>query len=157
MLVGAMLLTSTPVAFGFAWQYKVKQLITDGKKPIEIDSSLLLNRNNVVVVPKKKKLKEKGREFSYEAIKGAEYSFGKKPLLSKRKAMLSAVVLGVWVVPLLFMKKENHWLSIQNGDEFVVLRLDEANYRPIIAELEAHGVEVTFVDEENGNKTDEKF
>ena len=70
-------------------------------------------------------------------------------MLSGGGAVATALLLSVFLaVPLLFIKKKKHWMTIQTGKEFVVLKLGDRNFRQIMAEFETHGVKVNDLGEE---------
>lgn len=138
-------MATTP--FVLATDYEVELVVPDGKKSKETDAVLSINANDFQVMPDKQSFRQHGKTFAFSDIKTADYSYSKKPMLSGGGAVATAILLGVFVVPFLFMKKKNHWLSIQTEKEFAVLKLDNSNYRAIIAEFETHGVTVKELEE----------
>ena len=151
MLVCFVLVVSTHVALAADTTYKVEQVVNEGKDSKETDAILAIKQDSFSVTPDKAKFKASGKEFAYADIKTADYSYSKKPLLSTGGAIATALLVGIIVLPLLFMKKKNHWLSIQTEKEFVVIKLDGSNFRQIVKEFETHGVTVNTVDEEKGD------
>lgn len=141
------MLATTP--FVLATDYAVEMVVPDGKKSKETDSTLSINENDFQIIPEKQSFKQHGKSFAFSDIKTAEYSYSKKPMLSGGGAVATAILLGLFVVPFLFMKKKNHWLSVQTEKEFAVLKLDGSNYKAIIAEFETHGVKVSELKEED--------
>jgi|SRR5688572_662423 len=133
-------------------QYEVELVVTEGKKSVETDAVLSITETSFKVEPDKKSFKSSAREFTYANLKTADYSFSKKPMLSGGGAVATAILLGVFVVPFLFMKKKNHWMSLQTEKEFVVIKLGDRNHRQIVAEFETHGVKVNTVNEESKKK-----
>jgi len=74
------------------------------------------------------------KSFPYASIKSADYSYSKHP---RWKAGLgAAIVLGVFALPIFFMKSKKHWLTIKTADDFAILRLDKNNYKIILPTLE---------------------
>ncbi len=142
-------LTIAVTPFGLSKQYEVELVVQDGKKSKETDALLMVEDEQFKIVPKKDKFKKDTKEFDYTSLKTADYSYSKKPMLSGGGAVATAVLLGVFVVPFLFMKKKNHWLTVQTEDEFAVMKLGSSNYRAIIAEFETHGVTVNEIKEED--------
>ena len=140
----------TPVAL--ATNYEVELVVQSGKKSKQTDAVLALDEETFSVTPDKDKFKEHAKTFRYEEIKVADYSYAKKPLLSVGGAVATAILLGLFVLPLLFIKKKKHWLSVQATEQFAVIKMDKGNYRSIIAELETKGVEVNEVTEEDDKK-----
>lgn len=146
---------SVPFAFAADTTYKVEQVVNDGKESKETDAILTIKKDSFSVVPDKDKFKASGKEFAFSAVKVADYSYSKKPMLSAGGAVATALLVGfIFALPFLFIKKKNHWLSVQTDKEFAVLKLDGSNYRQIIAEFETHNVKVNTVEEEK--KKDEK-
>jgi hypothetical protein len=151
-------LVSVPFAFAqtkTANTFKVNTLVNDGKKSREVSSILMFEENSV----KSANLKTAAtiKEFNYADIKSADYSYSKKPLLSTGGAIATAILVGVLVIPFLFMKKKQHWLSVRTENDYAVIRLDNNNFRQVINELETHQVAVTTINEdENSKKKDGK-
>lgn len=138
--------------FTLAKQYEVEMVVQDGKKSKETDATLVINEEDFEVVPKKDSFNKDSKKIEFSAIKTADYSYSKKPMLSGGGAVATAILLGVFVVPFLFMKKKNHWLTIQTENDFAVLKLGTRNHRAIVAEFETHGVTVNELKEEKDKK-----
>jgi len=148
-----MLIVSTPFAFAADSTYKVEQVVSEGKESKETDAILTIKSDSFSVVPDKSKFKNLGKEFAFSNIKVADYSFSKKPMLSGGGAIATALLVGfIFALPFLFIKKKNHWLSVQTEKEFTVIKLDNSNFRQIVKEFETHGVKVNTVDEEDKGK-----
>lgn len=128
--------------------YEVELVVTEGKKSVETDAVLTIKEDTVRVEPDKQSFKSSAKEFAYKDIKTADYSFAKKPMLSGGGAVATAILLGVFVLPFLFMKKKKHWITVQTEKEFAVIKLGDNNHRQIVAEFETHGVKVNTVTEE---------
>jgi hypothetical protein len=140
-------MATTP--FVLATDYEVEMIVPDGKKSKETDAVLRLNENNMEVLTDKDSFKQFNKNFVYSDIKVADYSYSKKPMLSGGGAIATALLVGfIFAIPFLFIKKKNHWLSLQTDKEFAVLKLGSGNYRAIRAELETRGVKVADVKEE---------
>lgn len=129
-------------------RYEVELVVTRGKKSVETDAVLIVGENTVRVEPDKSDFKDAAKEFAYTDIKAADYSFAKKPKLSTGGAVATAIFLGVFVVPFLFMKKKNHWLGLQTEKEFAVIKLGNRNHRAIVADLRTRGLNVSELKEE---------
>jgi hypothetical protein len=131
----------------------VELVVQDGKKSKETDVAFKLTESGMEILPKKKEFQQHAKSFKYSDIKVADYSFSKKPMLSGGGAVATALLVGfIFALPFLFIKKKNHWLSIQTDNGFAVLKLDGSNYRAILADLGSHGVKVTEVKEEETKK-----
>jgi hypothetical protein len=144
-------LATTP--FVLAIDYNIELVVPDGKKSKETDAVLRTTENNFQVVIEKQRFKEHEKTFEYKDIKVADYSYSKKPMLSTGGAVATALLVGfIFALPFLFIKKKNHWLTVQGEKEFAVMKLDGSNYRAIIADLKTRGVEVKEVKEEEKKK-----
>lgn len=147
----AFMLATTP--FALATDYSVEMVVPDGKKSVETDAVLRINDKDFQVVIEKNSFQQHNKNFNFSDLKVADYSYSKKPMLSGGGAVATALLVGfIFALPFLFIKKKNHWLSLQTEKEFAVLKLDGSNYRAIIAEFETHGVKVTEVKEEDKTK-----
>lgn len=74
-------------------------------------------------------------------------------MLSGGGAVATALLVGfIFALPFLFIKKKNHWLTVQSEKQFAVMKLSSSNYRAIIADMETHGVPVKEVKEEAKDK-----
>jgi len=128
--------------------YEVELVVTQGKKSVETDAVLTFGENSFRVEPDKANFKSSAKEMAYADLKVADYSFSKKPMLSGGGAVATAILLGVFVLPFLFMKKKKHWMTVQTEKEFAVIKLGDSNHRQIAAEFETHGVKVNTLKEE---------
>ena len=128
--------------------YEVELVVSEGKKSVETDAVLSINEGSFRVEPDKPSFKSAAKELAFKDIKTADYSFAKKPMLSGGGAVATAILLGVFVLPFLFMKKKKHWMTVQTEKEFAVIKLGDNNHRQIVAEFETHGVKVNTVKEE---------
>jgi len=145
------LLATTP--FALATDYDVELVVPDGKKSKETDAVLRIDKDSFQFVIEKSKFKQHEKTFDFKNLKTADYSYSKKPMLSGGGAVATALLVGfIFALPFLFIKKKNHWLTVQTDKEFAVIKLDGSNYRAIIAEFETHGVDVKEVKEEDKSK-----
>lgn len=147
-----LLTVSVPFAFAADTTYQVEALVTKGSDTKEENSTITFGEKSFKVVSRKggKVLKE----FNYADVKAAEYSFAKKPLW--KTGAVAAIFIGVFALPIFFMKSKSHWLTVRTGSDFTVLKLEKDNYRQIQAEFETHGVKVETVTEEDGKKENSK-
>jgi hypothetical protein len=148
-LITFIFILATP-PFVLATDYEVEMVVPDGKKSKETDAVLRTNANNFEVITDKMSFTQFNKNFNYSDIKVADYSYSKKPMLSGGGAIATALLVGfIFAIPFLFIKKKNHWLSLQTEKEFAVLKLSGSNYRAIMADLETHGVKVSEIKEED--------
>jgi hypothetical protein len=124
---------------------KLKLLLPKGEKIEEHDVAVLFESSRVVI-----RSRESGRDlkvFSYANIKSAEYSYSNHPRWKTGAGVAAAV--GVFAIPIFFMKGKKHWLSIQAGSDYGVLRLDKSQMKVFIAAFESHTkVKIETVGEE---------
>lgn len=146
------LLVSPFGAFARGNTYKTNLLVTKDKKTKSVNGSIAFDEEFLKIQENNKP--DTAKEFKYSDIKSAEYSYAKKPILNTGGAIATAILIGVFVVPLLFMKKKQHWLAVRTDSDFAVLRLERDNYKAIITELETNGVKVETATEENSKKKD---
>lgn len=130
--------------------YDVELMVPHEKKTIETDGDITFEQTTFKVVPDKTALKGEAREIAYADIKQADHSYSKKPMLSGGGAIATALLVGfIFAIPFLFIKKKKHWMSVQAGDKFAVIKLGDQNFRQIVAEFEAHGVKVSDLKDES--------
>ncbi len=149
----AFLLATTP--FTLATDYDIELVVPDGKKSKQTDTVLRIKETTFEFDIEKEKFKDQEKTFNFKDLKLADYSYSKKPMLSGGGAVATALLVGfIFALPFLFIKKKNHWLTVQTEKEFAVMKLDGSNYKAIIAEFETHGVDVKEVKDED--KKDDK-
>jgi hypothetical protein len=130
--------------------YDVELVVASGKKSVETDADIIFEDKRFRVVPDKETFKSQGREIAYSEIKQADHSYSKKPMLSGGGAIATALLVGFIVaIPFLFIKKKKHWMTVQAGEKFAVIKLGDNNFRQIVAEFEAHGVKVNDLKDES--------
>ena len=130
--------------------YDVELLVSKGKKSVETDADITFEEHVFKVVPDKSSFADQGREIAYGDIKTADHSFAKKPMLSGGGDVATALLVGfIFAIPFLFIKKKKHWMTVQAGEEFAVIKLGDKNFRQIVAEFESHGVTVNDLKDES--------
>ena len=129
--------------------YDVELMVPKDKKTVETDADITFDQMSFKVVPDKTEFKGETREISYADIKQADHSYSKKPMLSGGGAIATALLVGfIFAIPFLFIKKKKHWMAVQAGEKFAVIKLGDQNFRQIVAEFEAHGVKVNDLKDE---------
>lgn len=124
---------------------KIKYMKPVEDKSKEIDSRLILSGDQVEV--QNKKTGEPLKAIKYAEIKSATCSKSKHPRWKSGAG--AAVALGVFAIPIFFMKGKKHWLALQGEDNFMVLKLDKKNYQMVIPALESRaGLEVERLEED---------
>ena len=130
--------------------YDVELMVPKDKKTVETDADITFERTTFKVVPDKAAFKSETREIAYADIKQADHSYSKKPMLSGGGAIATALLVGfIFAIPFLFIKKKKHWMSVQAGEKFAVIKLGDQNFRQIVAEFESHGVKVNDLKDES--------
>ncbi len=147
-LVCVSLLTLTSAFAQTAPAYEIELVVTKGKKSVETDADIIFEQEGFRVVPDKKSFADATREFAYADIKQADHSYSKKPMLSAGGAIAAALVIGLFALPFLFIKKKKHWMTVQTETDYAVMKLGDKNYRQIVAEFETRGVTVADLKEE---------
>ncbi|HLM03078.1 MAG TPA: hypothetical protein VK400_18650 [Pyrinomonadaceae bacterium] len=143
----AFILATTP--FVLAADYDIELVVQDGKESKETDAVLRVNEDSFQIIIEKQRFKAHEKSFTYKDIKTADYSFSKKPMLSGGGAVATALLVGfIFALPFLFIKKKNHWLTVQGEKDFAVMKLGASNFRAIVADLKTRGVDVKEVKEE---------
>ena len=150
-IVISLLLVSTGFAQTSAKTYGVELVVTRDKKSIETDADIIFGETSIKVVPDKSSFSSEAKEFAYADIKVADQSFSKKPIFSVgggiTTVVLTSLIIPFIAIPFLFIKKKKHWMTLQTGKEFVVLKLGDRNFRAIAAEVATHGVKVNELKE----------
>jgi hypothetical protein len=149
VIITSILAVSSAFAQTAAHTYDAELVVSEGKKSVETDADLTLNEKNFTIVPDKSSFASSAKNINYSDIKVADYSYSKKPMLSGGGAVATALLVGfIFALPFLFIKKKNHWLTIQTDKDFAVIKLGGDNFRQIRADFETHGVKVNTVEED---------
>lgn len=149
VLVCFVLATSAYAQTSPSRTYDVELMVPKDKKTVETDADITFDQTTFKVVPDKAAFKGETREIAYADIKQADHSYSKKPMLSGGGAIATALLVGfIFAIPFLFIKKKKHWMAVQAGDKFAVIKLGDQNFRQIVAEFEAHGVKVNDLKDE---------
>ncbi len=134
--------------------FKVNTLVNDGNKTKQFSTVLKFSDAGISTGLRKHKNFE--REMNYSEIVEAEYSYSYKPVLSKGGAIAMSVFVGAFVIPFLFMKKKEHWLSVRTANDFVVLRLEIRDYKRILTQFEAHNVAIKKLEDNENLQVEQK-
>lgn len=153
LAIFSIITVTTPTTLAKSVVFNVEQVVADGEKSKETDADLTIDETTLEVAPDKQKYKALGKKFAFADIKAVDYSYTKKPVLSMGGAVATLLLVSVFLaVPLLFVKKKNHWMTIRTENDYAVLKLGRSNFRQIIAEFETHGVKVNHLEEEKKKK-----
>jgi hypothetical protein len=151
LLCLSLFLCSVPFAFAAETTYEVEMLVTKGDDTKEENSKIVFSENSFKVVSKKGGAVLK--EMNFADVKAAEYSYSKKPLW--KTGAVAAIFIGIFALPIFFMKSKSHWLTVRSDKDFAVLKLEKDNYRQIRSEFETRNVKVETVTEEEAKKDKE--
>lgn len=130
--------------------FDAEMLVSNGKNQDEEFVSIQFGEDEVTLLSKKPGVT---KTFKYSDIRSAEYSYSKKPRYATGAALGLAV--SVFLLPLMFTKTQKHWMTIQTGDDYAVLKLRKSNYRMILPALETHGAKVIDAGNQNQKKKDD--
>jgi hypothetical protein len=117
-----------PESFG-----DIKTLIADGTKSRELDALLILEPERLVV-----RNRDNGsilQATPYQSIAAATYTRSKQPRWQEDGSV--APIPKSFSGSGFFLKSSRHWLTLQSKTEFVILRLEDKNFRMVLASLEA--------------------
>jgi hypothetical protein len=110
----------------------VKMVIQNGDKSGATEVTLSLEADRLVVQPKRGG--DALKAFPYPDIKAADYSFSKHPRW--RSGIVVAAAVGVFALPVFFMKGKKHWLTVRTERDSAVFRLNKNNYEQILRAFE---------------------
>lgn len=115
-----------------------------GKDTREVNAVLIFEKEILRVDSRRKK--ETFKEIKYTDIKYVEHSYARKPLSSliTRSTILSLLVADA----LLERQPERHWLTILTPNDFVVLKIENDNYRLLRMEFMVRDLDVINVNED---------
>jgi hypothetical protein len=125
--------TSLPESFG-----DIKTLVADGTKSRELDALLILEPERLVV-----RNRDNGsilQATPYQSIAAATYARSKPPRWQEDGSV--APIPKSFSGSGFFLKSSRHWLTLQSKTEFMVLRLEDKNFRMVLASVEARGLKV---------------
>ena len=123
---------TTAVASGQTFA-NVHYLVSTGEKakPKQLRSRIVLADESLRVQGFRGELL---RELRYAEIRHATYSKSKHPRW--KSGAITAAFVGVFAIPVFFMKTKRHWLTVQTEGEYLALRLSKKNYSLILAAFE---------------------
>lgn len=93
------------------------------------------------------------KTFRYSDIKGAEYSYSKNPRWKTGLGLGAASILFppllFVALPMAFSKHRRHWVTVQTGEDYAVLKLSKSTRKIFIPTFETKsGITVKGVGEE---------
>lgn len=123
--------------------FNVNTLVNKNGKSKETSSRLIFGENSLKIIKRGKTVSLK--EFKYSDIKSVEYSNNKTPRFSNGKmialtALAASTIGGIVVVPLMFLKVKQHWISVRTENDFFIFRINEKKLRLIAGEFENRNI-----------------
>ena len=147
VVLASMILTFSQMTLAqTARTFRIQATVPSGKKSKEVSANMTFGPDSVTIGSQKAGVLNK--EFNYSDVRSVDYSYSKKPLLSTGGAVAMAILTGLIVIPFLFVKKKQHWLTVRTENDYVVMRLDKGNFRQIQSEFEIKKIKVTTLDED---------
>ena len=138
----ALLVVSSPLTTFAADRFgNVGLMVNTGGKAEEQAAILVLGEKELTI-------ESRGgatlKSLPYDKLKSLEYSYSKSPRWKSGTA--AAIAVGVFAIPIFFMKGKKHWLTAVGDGDFALIRLDKNNYKIVIPALEARtGMKVDTV------------
>ncbi len=129
-------------------RYEVEVLMNPnpvGKDTREVNSVLVFEKDSVKIVSRRKKDKIY-KDFSFKDIKYVEHSFSKTPFMTA--ATRTVVMTLLTGLPLYFGQTEKHWLTLVTNGDFVVMKIENDNFRLLKNEFMIRDFEVININED---------
>ena len=147
MLIFLILILSSVAAAQTVSRYEVEMLKNSdkgSKDTREINSVLIFEKESIRIDSRRKK--ETFKEIKYSDIKYVEHSYSQAPeFTDSTRDLVLAMFTGGWTF--LLRKPEKHWVTILSEKDFVVLKVENDNYRLIKMEFLVRDFEVMNVNE----------
>lgn len=115
-----------------------------GKDTREVNAIMVFEKDALQITSRRKR--EIFKQFKYSEIKYIEHSFSKTPLPSV--ATRSLILGAIFSDPFIYPRKEKHWLTVLTEDDFVVLKIENDNYRLLKMEILVRDLELIEVNED---------
>lgn len=129
-------------------RYEVEILMNPnkgGKDTREVNCVLIFEKDAVKINSRRKKDKIY-KDFNFKDIKYVEHSFSKTPFMTTAtKSVIFAVLTGL---PLYFGQTEKHWLTLVTDTDFVVLKIENDNFRLLKNEFMMRNFDVVNINED---------
>jgi hypothetical protein len=113
--------------------YNARMLVPNGSGSREAEVDLHFEERELLVCSRNSGSEVK--RLRYSEIDSADYSYTKHPRW--RSGTILAGAVGMFAIPVFFIKGNKHWLTIRTQTDFAVLRLDKVNFRIVLAAFEA--------------------
>ena len=114
-----------------------------GKDTREVNAVIMFEKDSLKIVSRRKN--KVFKEFIYSDILSVEHSYSKDPIFSvTAKTMMLTALTGV---PFFFSQNERHWITLLSENHFVVLKVENDNYRLLRNEFLIRNLEVDDINE----------
>ena len=115
-----------------------------GKDTREVNAVMIFEKDALKITSRRSK--ETFKEFKYSDINYIEHSFSKSPQLS---ATTRSLIWGALFPELLLIpRKEKHWVTILTEEDFVVLKIENDNYRLLKMEFLVRDLDLIELNED---------
>jgi len=111
----------------------------------EVNAVLIFEEDSIKILSRRRNVIFK--TFKYAGIKSVEHSFSKNPIASLDDTK-TLILLALGGYPLLFERREKHWLTIVDRNDFAVLKIENDNYRLIKMEFAVRDFKIENVNED---------
>ena len=115
-----------------------------GKDTREVNAVLIFEKDVLRIDSRRKK--ENFKEIKYSDIKYVEHSYSRKPLSS---LVTRSVILTALLADALYERQpERHWLTLLTENDFVVLKIENDNYRLLKMEFMVRDFDIININED---------
>lgn len=122
----------------------VKNPNKGGKDTREVNAVLIFDKDALKIDSRRKN--ETFKDLKYSDIKYVEHSYSKSPLSTDTtKVLILAMFTGG--LPLFYRQEEKHWLTILSKNDFVVLKIENDNYRLLKMEFMVRDFDIININE----------
>jgi hypothetical protein len=130
---------------------KIEMLSPDGSKIREIDVRIHLKADALEI--ESVKSREIIKKMSYSEIRSAEYSYTKNPRWKTALGLGATAVIFppilLVAIPLGFTKHRRHWLTVNTGNDYAVLKLSKGTRKVFMPSFETHaGIRISGLGED---------
>ncbi len=129
-------------------RYEVEVLMNPnkgGKDTREVNSVLIFEKDAIKINSRRKK-DNIYKDFNFKDIKYVEHSFSKTPFMTA--AAKTAIIALLTGFPVYFGAKEKHWLTLVTDNDFVVMKIENDNFRLLKNEFMIRNFEVVNINED---------
>ncbi len=129
-------------------RYEVEVLMNPnkgGKDTREVNCVMIFEKDSVKINSRRAKDKIY-KDFNFKDLKYIEHSFSKTPFITA--AAKTALITLMTGFPVYFGGKEKHWLTLVTDKDFVVMKIENDNFRLLKNEFMIRNFEVVNINED---------